>query len=61
MINDLIHESLCSAQVDKNQLAQDINMADDGKTEQLKAFIWKRKSDVFIEGVLKLITLRIQF
>ena len=48
---------LCSAQIDKDQLALAINKADEANTEQLKAFIWKRKSDVFIEGALKLTTI----
>ena len=47
----------CSAQVDKDQLALAISKADDANTEQLKSFIWKRKSDVSIEGVHKLTTL----
>lgn len=46
-----------SAQVDKEQLALAISKADDANTEKLKAYIWKRKSDVSINGVLKLTTL----
>ncbi len=34
-----------------------ISKADDANTEQLKAFIWKRKSDVSIDGQVKLSTL----
>jgi hypothetical protein len=48
---------LCSAQIDKDQLALAINKADEANTEKLKAFIWKRKSDVFVEGTLKLTTI----
>jgi len=48
---------LCSAQVDKDQLALAINKADEANTEQLKAFIWKRKSDAYVDGVLKLTTI----
>lgn len=48
---------LCSAQIDKDQLALAINKADEANTEQLKAFIWKRKSDVFVENALKLTTI----
>lgn len=48
---------LCSAQIDKDQLALAINKADEANTEQLKAFIWKRKSDVSVEGTLKLTTI----
>jgi len=48
---------LCSAQIDKDQLALAVNKADEANTENLKALIWKRKSDVFIEGTLKLTTI----
>jgi hypothetical protein len=48
---------LCSAQIDKDQLALAINKADEANTEKLKAFIWKRKSDVSIEGTVKLTTI----
>ena len=34
-----------------------INTADEANTEQLKAYIWKRKSDVSIEGAVKLTTI----
>ena len=42
------------AQIDKDQLALAISKADADNTEKLKAFIWKRKSDVTIDGALKL-------
>lgn len=45
------------AQIDKEQLALAISNADDANTKQLMQFIWKRKSDVSIEGQLKLTTL----
>lgn len=45
------------AQIDKEQLALTISKADDANTEKLKAYIWKRKSDVSINGELKLTTL----
>jgi hypothetical protein len=48
---------VCSAQIDKDQLALAINKADEANTEQLRSFIWKRKSDAFVEGVLKLTTI----
>jgi hypothetical protein len=48
---------LCSAQIDKDQLALAINKADEANTEQLKAFIWKRKADVYVENALKLTTI----
>ena len=53
----MIPAMLCSAQTDKDQLAIAINTADEANTEQLKAFIWKRKSDVSIEGAVKLTTI----
>jgi hypothetical protein len=45
------------AQIDKDQLALAINKADEANTQKLKEFVWKRKSDVFIGGALKLTTL----
>jgi hypothetical protein len=48
---------LCSAQIDKDMLALAINKADAANTEQLKAFIWKRKSDASVEGTVKLTTI----
>jgi len=48
---------LCSAQIDKDKLAFAINAADEANTEQLKAFIWKRVSDVSVEGTHKLTTI----
>jgi hypothetical protein len=53
----LIPAMLCSAQIDKDQLALAINKADEANTGQLKAFIWKRKADVYVENVLKLTTI----
>jgi hypothetical protein len=53
----LLPAMLCSAQIDKDQLALDIYKADEANTELLKEFIWKRKSDVSIDGVKKLTTL----
>ena len=48
---------MCSAQIDKDKLAFAINAADEANTEQLKAFIWKRVSDVSVEGTHKLTTI----
>jgi hypothetical protein len=48
---------LCSAQIDKDQLALAVNKADEANTGQLKSMIWKRKSDAFVEGALKLTTI----
>jgi len=45
------------AQIDKEQLAIAISNADDANTKQLMQFIWKRKSDVSIDGVVKLTTI----
>jgi hypothetical protein len=49
--------SLAFAQVDKEQLALTISKADDANTEKLKAYIWKRKSDVSVGGEHKLTTI----
>jgi hypothetical protein len=53
----LLPSILCSAQIDKDQLALAVNKADEANTGQLKSMIWKRKSDIFIEGTLKLTTI----
>jgi len=45
------------SQVDKEQLALAISKADEANTEKLKAYIWKRKSDVSIDGQVKLTTI----
>lgn len=45
------------AQADKEQLALAISKADDANTEKLKAYIWKRKSDVSIGGEHKVTAL----
>ncbi len=49
--------SIGFSQIDKEQLALTISKADDANTEKLKAYIWKRKSDVSIGGEHKLTTL----
>lgn len=43
-------------QIDKEQLALAISKADEANTEGLKQYIWKRKSDVSVNGELKLTT-----
>ena len=48
---------LCIGQTDMDQLANAINTADEANTEQLKAYIWKRNSDVSIDGAVKLTTI----
>src|SRR5688572_481761 len=45
------------AQIDKEKLALDISKADEANTEKLKEYIWKRKSDAFVDGQLKLTTI----
>ena len=45
------------AQVDKDQLALKINAADEINTKGLMQYIWKRKSDVYGDGQLKLTVL----
>ena len=45
------------AQIDKEQLALKVSKADDANTEKLKEYIWKRKSDVSINGAVKLTTI----
>jgi len=46
-----------AAQIDKEQLTLAIAKADDANTEKLKAYVWKRKSDVSVNGQLKLTTI----
>lgn len=53
----LLSFSSAFAQLDKEQLALAISKADDANTEKLKAYIWKRKSDVSIDGQVKLTTI----
>lgn len=45
------------SQIDKDKLALAINSADEANTAKLKEYVWKRKSDVFMGGQLKLTTL----
>ena len=44
------------SQIDKDQLALAISKADEVNTEGLKQYMWKRKSDVSVDGELKLTT-----
>lgn len=44
------------AQVDKDKLALDVSKAEDANTDKLKAFVWNRKSDVSVDGQVKLTT-----
>ena len=45
------------AQVDKDKLALDVNKAEESNTQKLKEYIWKRKSDVSVDGQVKLTTI----
>ncbi|GMQ30753.1 hypothetical protein [Algoriphagus confluentis] len=45
------------AQMDKELLSLDISRAEEENRNQLKEYIWKRRSDVFVESQLKLTTL----
>ncbi len=49
--------TLSFAQSDNEKLALAISNADDANTQKLKAYIWKRKSDVSVDGQVKLTTL----
>jgi len=49
--------TLSLAQSDNEKLALAISKADDANTEKLKGYIWKRKSDVSMDGQVKLTTL----
>lgn len=45
------------AQIDKEKLALDISKAEEANHQKLKEYVWKRRSDVFIESQLKLTTI----
>lgn len=49
--------SLVQAQVDREKLSLDISKAEEANQLKLKEYIWKRRSDVFIESQLKLTTI----
>lgn len=49
--------TLAFGQSDNEKLALAISAADEANTAQLKQFIWKRKSDVAVDGQVKLTTL----
>ncbi len=46
-----------SAQIDKEQLALTVSKADAANMEKLQEYIWKRKSDVSVDGQVKLTTI----
>jgi hypothetical protein len=45
------------AQIDKESLSLQVSKAEEINLQKLKEFIWKRRSDVFIESQLKLTTI----
>ncbi len=44
------------AQIDKDKLALDVSKADEANQQKLKSYIWNRKSDVSLDGQVKLTT-----
>lgn len=46
-----------SAQIDKEKLSLSISKAEEENNLKLKEYVWKRRSDVFIESQLKLTTI----
>ena len=53
----LIASTVALAQIDKDKLSLDISKADEANNQKLKQYIWKRRSDVFLESQLKLTTI----
>ena len=49
--------SCAYSQIDKESLSLEISRAEEENRNQLKEYIWKRRSDVFIESQLKLTTI----
>lgn len=49
--------SFAYSQIDKESLSLEISRAEEENRNQLKEYIWKRRSDVFIESQLKLTTI----
>lgn len=45
------------AQTNTEKLSLEISKADEANQEKLKEYVWKRRSDVFVEGQLKLTTI----
>jgi len=48
---------ISNAQTDKEMLALKVSKAEDANLAQLKQYIWKRQSNVFVENQLKLTTI----
>lgn len=57
IVISVISLSPALAQVDKEKLALETSKADALNNEKLKAFIWKRSTDVMVNGELKLTTI----
>lgn len=53
----LMVSSKLQAQIDKDKLSLDISKAEEANHLKLKEYVWKRRSDVFIESQLKLTTI----
>ncbi len=45
-----------SAQVDKDKLSLDVSKAEEANLQKLKSYVWNRKSDVSVDGQVKLTT-----
>lgn len=45
-----------SAQVDKDKLSLDVSKAEEANQQKLKSYVWNRKSDVSVDGQVKLTT-----
>ena len=52
----LLTSSAIMAQVDKDKLALDVAKAEEANLQKLKSYIWNRKSDVSVDGQVKLTT-----
>ena len=46
-----------SAQIDKESLSLKISKAEEANQQKLKEYVWKRRSDVFVESKLMLTTI----
>ncbi|MBK8292152.1 MAG: hypothetical protein IPK96_15670 [Flammeovirgaceae bacterium] len=49
--------SRLEAQIDKEKLSLNISKAEEANQVKLREYVWKRRSDVFIESQLKLTTI----
>lgn len=45
-----------AAQIDKDKLALEVSKADEANHQKLKSYVWNRKSDVSVDGQVKLTT-----